>query len=141
MSVTVESAAPDFLENISAGRHRFQADEPVSAGGQDAAPTPYELLLASLGACKAITLRIYAQRKRWPLEAVRLSLSHARVHAEDCANCTSGASQIERIEVEIRLVGALSDEQRRTLLAVAEKCPVQRTLTSGVQIRTRVAGV
>lgn len=133
--VSVSSAAPDFLEKISAGRHVLQADEPVSAGGQDGAPNPYELLLAALGACKAITLRMYAKRKRWPLEEVHVNLSHAKVHAEDCANCNSDASLIDRIQVEIRLVGDLSTGQRRALLAIAEKCPVHRTLIAGVQIR------
>jgi putative redox protein len=137
MTVTVESAAPKYLENIAAGRHVLHADEPVSAGGQDAAPTPYDLLLAALGACKVVTLRMYAERKRWPLQAVHVNLSHAKVHAEDCVNCASDGSLIDHIEVEIRLVGELSEEQRRTLLAIAEKCPVQRTLTSRLQIRTR----
>jgi putative redox protein len=139
MTVTVENAAPKYLENIVAGRHVLEADEPVSAGGQDAGPTPYDLLLAALGACKAITLRMYAERKRWPLQGVHVNLSHAKVHAEDCVNCASESSLIDHIEVEIRLVGELSEEQRRTLLAVAEKCPVHRTLTSRVQIRTRSA--
>ena len=136
MNVSVESAAPDFLENIYAGRHTLHSDEPVSAGGKDAAPTPYELLLGALGACKVITLRMYAARKRWPLERVRVNLSHAKVHAEDCVDCDSERSLIDSIEVEIHLVGELTDEQRRTLLAVAEKCPIQRTLTSQMRIRT-----
>ena len=137
-TVSVESAPPEYLENIQVGRHQLQADEPVSAGGSDAAPTPYELLLAALGSCKVVTLRMYAKRKNWPLHAVHVTLSHAKVHAEDCANCGSEARLIDHIQVEIRLVGELSEEQRRTLLAIAEKCPVQRTLTSGVQIDTRV---
>lgn len=137
-TVSVESAPPDFLENIRVGRHQLQVDEPVSAGGSDAAPTPYELLLAALGSCKVVTLRMYAKRKNWPLSAVHVKLSHAKVHAEDCANCGSEARLIDHIQVEIRLVGELSEEQRRTLLAIAEKCPVQRTLGSGVQIDTRV---
>ena len=137
VSVSVESASPDFLENISAGRHGLQADEPLSAGGQDAAPTPYELLLAALGACKVITLRMYAKRKRWPLQGVRLNLSHRKVHAEDSANCESARSLIDQIDVEINLQGELSAEQRRILLTIAEKCPVHRILTSQVQIRTR----
>ena len=137
MNVLVESASPDFLENIAVGRHGLQADEPLSAGGQDAAPAPYELLLAALGACKVITLRMYAKRKRWPLEGVRLNLSHRKVHAEDCANCESAGSLIDQIDVEINLQGELSAEQRRILLTIAEKCPVHRILTSQVQIRTR----
>jgi putative redox protein len=137
MNVSVESASPEFLEKISVGRHRLQADEPTSAGGQDAAPTPYELLLAALGACKAMTVRMYAKRKGWPLQGVQLNLSHGKVHAEDCANCDAPGSLIDQIDVEIKLRGELSAEQRRILLAIAEKCPVHRTLTSEVQIRTR----
>ena len=135
MNVSVESASPDFLENISAGGHQLQADEPLSAGGQDAAPTPYELLLAALGACKVITVRMYAKRKGWPLRGVQINLSHGKVHAEDCANCDSAGSLIDQIDVEIKLEGELSTEQRRMLLAIAEKCPVHRTLTSQVRIR------
>ena len=136
MNVSVESASPDFLEKISSGRHTVQADEPVSAGGQDAGPTPYEFLLAALGACKAITLRMYAARKGWPLQGVQVNLSHAKVHADDCANCGSEDRLIDRIDVEIRFIGKLSDDQRRSLLAIAEKCPVHRTLSSPIQIRT-----
>jgi uncharacterized OsmC-like protein len=137
MNVSVESASPEFLENISVGQHRLHADEPLSAGGQDAAPTPYQLLLAALGACKAITVRMYAKHKGWPLQGVQLNLAHGKVHAEDCANCDSGASLIDQIDVEIKLQGELSGEQRRILLAIAEKCPIHRTLTSQVRIRTR----
>jgi uncharacterized OsmC-like protein len=136
-NVSVDSAAPDFLENITAGRHVLQADEPVSAGGKDAGPNPYELLLAAMGTCKAITLRIYAKRKQWPLKGVHINLSHAKVHAEDCVNCEAAGSLIDQVEVEIRLVGELSDAQRQTLLGIADKCPVHRTLSSQLRIRTR----
>jgi uncharacterized OsmC-like protein len=139
MNVLVESASPDFLVNIHAGRHELQADEPLSAGGQDAAPSPYELLLAALGACKVITVRMYAKRKGWPLQGVQLNLSHGRVHAEDCADCEHTGSLVDQIDVEIKLQGELSADQQRILLAIAEKCPVHRTLTSAVQIRTRAA--
>jgi uncharacterized OsmC-like protein len=137
MNVSVKSASPEFLENISVGPHGLQADEPVSAGGQDTAPNPYELLLAALGACKVITMRMYAKRKRWRLQGIELNLSYAKVHAEDCVNCESAISLIDQIDVEIKLRGELPAEQRRILLAIAEKCPVHRTLTSQVQIRTR----
>jgi uncharacterized OsmC-like protein len=139
MNVLVKSASPDFLENIYVGRHGLQADEPLSAGGQDAAPSPYELLLAALGTCKVITVRMYAKRKGWPLQGVQLNLSHGKVHAEDCADCEHTGSLIDQIDVEIKLQGELSADQRRILLAIAEKCPVHRTLTSAVQIRTRAA--
>jgi putative redox protein len=137
MKVQVETASPEFLENISVGRHRLQADEPLSAGGQDAAPTPYELLLAALGACKVITVRMYAKRKGWPLRGVEINLSQQKVHAEDCADCESGRRQIDQIDIEMKFLGELSDEQRQRLFAIAEKCPVHRTFTSRVQIRTR----
>lgn len=135
--VTVESAPPRFLENITVGKHTLQADEPLSAGGGDVAPTPYELLLGALGACKTITLRMYAERKQWPLEGVRIDLAHAKVHAEDCADPGSASCLLDHIEVEIELRGRLSPEQRRTLVQIAEKCPVQRTLNSRIVIRTR----
>ena len=136
-TVTVESAPPHFLENITVGRHALQADEPLSAGGGDVAPTPYELLLGALGACKTMTLRMYAERKQWPLEGVRITLSHTKVHAEDCANALSASCLLDHIEVEIELLGNLAPEQWRTLIEVAEKCPVQRTLNSRIVIRTR----
>jgi len=136
-TVTVESAPPHFLENITIGRHTLQVDEPLSAGGGDVAPTPYELLLGALGACKTITLRMYAERKQWPLEGVRINLSHARVHAEDCANAGGASCLLDHVQVEIELSGALAAEQRRALLEIAEKCPVQRTLSSRLVIHTR----
>jgi uncharacterized OsmC-like protein len=134
--VVVDSAQPDFLERLQAGAHTLLADEPVGLGGQDAGPSPYELLLGALGACKAFTVRMYAERKGWSLQSVQVSLSHAKVHAEDCANCTSATSLVDRIDVELRLEGQLSEAQRRTLLEIAEKCPIQRTLTAGVRVRT-----
>ena len=137
MNVLVESASPEFLENVFIGRHRLQADEPLSAGGQDAAPSPYELLLAALGTCKSITARMYAKRKGWPLQGVQVKLSHTKVHAEDCVDCERTNSLIDQIEVEIKFQGELSAEQRQVLLAITEKCPVHRTLTSDLQIRTR----
>lgn len=139
MMVSVESASPDFLENITIGGHELQADEPLDAGGRNAAPSPYELLLAALGACKVITLRMYAKRKGWPLRSIQVNLSHGKVHAEDSVNCLSAGSLIDQIDVEITLHGELSSEQHGMLLAIAEKCPIHRTLTSMVQIRTRAA--
>jgi putative redox protein len=138
-TVKVDSANPDYLEHVHAGVHVLAADEPLSAGGQDAGPTPYEFLLGALGSCKAITVRMYAARKRWPLRSVHVTLSHAKVHAEDCIDCTHATSLIDQIEVELHLEGELSEEQRRTLHDIAEKCPIQRTLTAGVRIRSRAA--
>ena len=137
-NVSVESTSPAFLEKISAGRHSLQADEPFSAGGQDGGPSPYEFLLAALGSCMAITLRMYAARKSWPLKGVCVNLSHAKVHSDDAAECASADRLVDRVGVEIRLIGELTEDQRQRLLAIAEKCPVHRTLSSAVQILTRL---
>ena len=134
--VAVMSRSAGYLQNISIGRHRFQSDEPVEMGGCDAGPNPYELLLAALGACTSMTLRMYATRKRWPLEDIRVRLTHGKTHAEDCIGCETKDGQVDRIEREIVLVGSLTDEQRQRLLEIANKCPVHRTLTSEIHIET-----
>src|SRR5258705_2461626 len=125
----VVSGSTGFLQNISAGPHLLQADEPTEFGGNDAGPNPYELFLAGLGACTSITLRMYADRKGWPLESVQVRLAYSRIHAEDCKDCDSGEAMIDHIEREIEFTGALSAEQRQRLLDIADKCPVHRTLT------------
>jgi putative redox protein len=137
--VCVETTGSSYVEEISVGDHRLLADEPSEAGGTDAGPGPYELLLAALGSCTCITVRMYAKRKRWPLEAVQVALTHVRVHSEDCAACETEVRLIDQIEVEIAFSGDLSAEQRQKLLAIADKCPVHRTLTSKVKINTRMA--
>jgi putative redox protein len=140
--VVVEGGA-GFAQTIRARRHRFAADEPASYGGTDTGPSPYELLLASLGACTSMTLRMYADRKEWPLEAVRVLLAHDRVHAKDCDVCTDDerqrGGQIDRIERKIDVLGELSDEQRQRLLEIAEKCPVHRTLEGTIRISSELA--
>jgi putative redox protein len=122
-------------QEIRAGKHVTIADEPLAAGGTDEGPGPYELLLASLGACTAMTLQVYARRKQWPLEKVEVSLSHDRLHAEDCAECVTKEGQITRIDRYISLTGELSEEQRSKLLEIAQRCPVHRTLTSEISIK------
>jgi len=107
------------------------------AGGGDSGPNPYDFLLAALGACTAITLRLYAERKALPLDRVTVKLSHAKIHAADCEACETKEGKIDRIEREIALAGALDAEQRARLLEIADKCPVHRTLTSEVDIRTK----
>jgi uncharacterized OsmC-like protein/alpha-beta hydrolase superfamily lysophospholipase len=135
--VTVrETRRGRFEQEIEAGAHRFLADEPVSSGGSDNGPNPYDLLLAALGACTAMTLRLYAERKALPLDRVTVRLRHAKIHVADCETCESKEGMIDRIEREIVLEGALDGEQRSRLLEIADKCPVHRTLTSEVDIRT-----
>ena len=137
--VAVTSRSAGFLQTISIGQHRIQADEPVEAGGRDAGPSPHELLLAALGACTSMTLRMYADRKRWPLEEIRVRLTHGKMRAEDCLGCETKEGLVDRIEREVLLVGHLSDEQRQRLLEIANNCPVHRTLTSEIHIETRLA--
>jgi uncharacterized OsmC-like protein/alpha-beta hydrolase superfamily lysophospholipase len=136
-TVTVrETGRGRFQQEITAGAHRFFADEPVAAGGADSGPNPYDLLLAALGACTAMTLRLYAERKALRLDRVAVRLRHAKIHAADCEACETKEGMIDRIERGIALAGALDAEQRARLLEIADKCPIHRTLTSEVDIRT-----
>jgi uncharacterized OsmC-like protein len=137
-SVTVTGRATGLAQEIEAGRHRFAGDEPAASGGTDTGPNPYELLLAALGTCTSMTIGMYARRKEWPLEAVTVRLRHAKIHAEDCADCEERVGFIDRIERDVELVGALSAEQRARLLEIANKCPVHRTLTSHIRIETKL---
>ncbi len=124
-----------LLRGMYAGDHFMRADEPPEHGGSDLGPTPYDLLLMSLGACTSMTLRMYANRKRMALEDVQVRLRHERVHADDCVDCEHG---LERITRRITLVGDLDDEQRRKLLDIADRCPVHRTLKSDLRIETEL---
>jgi uncharacterized OsmC-like protein len=125
-----------FQQDVLAGNHRFIADEPVAAGGLDSGPGPYDLLLASLGACTSMTIRLYADRKGLPLTRVEVRLRHSRLHAADCADCETKDARLERIERAITLEGELDAAQRAKLMEIAEKCPVHRTLTSKLDIQT-----
>jgi putative redox protein len=128
----------NLRQEIDAGSHTFYADEPVDAGGDNAGPNPYELLLAALGACTSMTLLLYTRRKGWPLEDVEVRLSHRRDYARDCEDCDDQPVRIDLIERRIRLKGQLDEGQRARLLEIAEKCPVHRTLTGTIKIDDRL---
>ena len=139
--LNVRDGPSRYVQIVSVGPHVLQADEPVNAGGNDAGPNPYELLLAALGSCASITVRMYAERKQWPLEGVHAELSWTQIHAEDCADCDSNLEFVAGIKMELAFLGDLSEEQRLRLIEIANRCPVHRTLSSQVPIRTRSAKV
>ena len=134
--VVAENGIGPFGQDIAAGEHRLTADEPVSAGGQDRGLTPYQLLSSALGTCTTMTLRMYAERKKWPLERATVTVRQKKIHASDCAECETGEGNIDSFEREIELAGPLDEEQRDKLLEIADKCPVHRTLHREVRVIT-----
>ncbi|MEA3024397.1 MAG: hypothetical protein QOK01_3249, partial [Alphaproteobacteria bacterium] len=134
--VVTETRDSTFQQDVVIGPHRMLADEPAAAGGRDSGPGPYEFLLAGLGACTAMTLRLYAERKKLALRRVSVTLRHAKIHAADCADCETREGMLDRIDRTIALDGDLADAERARLLEIADKCPVHRTLTSEIDIRT-----
>lgn len=136
--VIVTGAAAGYAQDVTLGSHRFRADEPVAMGGGDEGPNPYELLLAALGTCTSMTVGWYARHNKLPLERVTVRLKHERIHAKDCADCETKAGKIDEIQCEIELDGPLDADQCARLLAIAGKCPVHRTLTSEIVIRTKL---
>jgi putative redox protein len=135
-----EAGLGRFAQVVSVGAHRLRADEPLAAGGDDSGPSPYEWLVAALGACTSMTVRMYAERKGWPLEQVRVRLRHRKDHARDCQDCEAQGARLDHVEREVDLRGALDDVQRQRLLEIANRCPVHRTLEAGVTVQTRLAG-
>jgi len=137
--IVSETREGKFTQAIAAGSHALRADEPEAVGGLDSGPGPYELLLASLGACTSMTMRQYADHKGLPLERITVRLKHDKIYATDCEDCESTEGRIDRIERAIELEGALDDAQRAKLLEIADKCPVHRTLHSEVSVKTTLA--
>jgi putative redox protein len=133
----VVSSETGLAQEIVSGKHRLRADETAPLG-TDTGPSPYELLLAAIGACTSMTLRLYAQRKGMDLRRITVRLQHFRTHAEDCSDCETKEGYIDRIDREIELSGNLDESQKQRLLEIAERCPVHRTLTSEIKIRTSV---
>ena len=134
--VVVRGGAEGFVQEITAGRHQVVADEPVAAGGTDRGASPYDLLMAALGACMSMTIGLYARTRKWPLETIVVRLTHSRVYAKDCLDCVvRDDTLLDRIDTAIQLSGALTPEQERKLMEVAHKCPVHRTLKSQIDIR------
>jgi putative redox protein len=132
--VVIRLSGEGLRTEVTAGKHTVIADEPASVGGTDAGPTPYDLLAAALGSCTAMTIRIVADRRGWPLEGVAIGLRHSRVHEKDCENCEENKVGIDQFERWITLSGALTEEQRMGLMRIADRCPVGQTLARGVRI-------
>jgi uncharacterized OsmC-like protein/fermentation-respiration switch protein FrsA (DUF1100 family) len=138
--VVRETRNSKFQNTVTIGPHHLVADEPKASGGDDSGPGPYDFLLAALGACKSMTMRLYADRKSFPLERATVALNHSRIYAKDCAECETRDGMLDQIEVAIGLEGdALDADQRKRILEIADKCPVHRTLTSEIRILTRAA--
>jgi uncharacterized OsmC-like protein/fermentation-respiration switch protein FrsA (DUF1100 family) len=137
--VVRETRASKFQNTVLVGPHHLLADEPASAGGEDSGPGPYDFLLTALGACKSMTMRLYADRKTFPLERATVTLNHSKIYAKDCAECETKEGMLDQIEVAIGLEGPLDADQRKRILEIADKCPVHRTLTSEIRIVTRAA--
>jgi len=135
--VVRETRAGKFQQTVTSGPHQMLADEPVTAGGEDTGPGPYDFVLAGLGACTSMTMRMYADRKSLPLDRITVTLKHSKIHAEDCAECETKEGMLDQIDRVIAIEGALDADQRKRLMEIADKCPVHRTLTSEIRIVTR----
>ncbi|MFK7733123.1 MAG: alpha/beta fold hydrolase [Pseudomonadales bacterium] len=138
-AVRVEEHNHVFTQTVRSDSHEWLADEPTAMGGNNSGPDPYEHLLAALGACTSMTLRMYASRKKWPLEHVSVELQHGRSHGEDCEHCDDDHQQVDVIKRQIRLDGDLDAKQRARLLEIADRCPVHKTLHNKIVVETSAA--
>jgi len=138
--VTAISEKEPYVVEVSTGKHQWNVDEPPDLGGQDAGPSPYELLLGSVGACMLITARMYAARKSWPIQSMRVELDFSRVRAEECEDCESQKGLISQIGIRMSLEGDLDEAQKQRVFEIAGKCPVKRTLEGEVKIRSELLG-
>ena len=136
--VTAISEKEPYAVEILTEKHQWDADEPQEVGGGDQGPSPYELLLSAVAACTAITARMYAQRKGWPLRSIRVDLEHSKIRAEDCADCQTKKGPVSVISIRVFLAGDLDDEQRRRIFEIAGKCPVKRTLEGEIKVRSEL---
>ena len=135
--VVVRGTGRNFIQQIAAGDHQFQADEPKNVGGSDAAPDPYDYLMAALGACTSMMVGLQARNRKWPLEDIVVSLRHSRIHAKDCEECLTKDGMLDRIDIGIELTGPLTSEQRAELMQTARTCPIHRALKGEINVRLR----
>jgi uncharacterized OsmC-like protein/alpha-beta hydrolase superfamily lysophospholipase len=139
-TVVVASTTEGRLTNTISvgGRHTMRADEPVTYGGNDTGPTPYELLMSALGACKSMTMKLYADRKGFPMTGCKVTLKHDKIHAADCEECETKSGKIDDIDIDIEVFGDMDDDSRQRIADIADKCPVHRTLHSEVRINSQL---
>jgi putative redox protein len=137
METIIVQSKENLKQEITAGKHTIISDEPESAGGNDEGPGPYSLLVAALGACTSLTLKLYARNKNWDLQSVKVTLKHERIHATDCLECETKDGKVDRIWREIDLEGNLTEDQQLRLREIAKRCPIHRTLTSEINIVDR----
>ena len=137
--VVVRGSASGFAQEVTVGKYTLRVDEPLSAGGTESAPDPYDYLLTALGSCTSMTVGWYARHHKIPLENVTVSLRHSRIHAQDCAECETKNGLLDRIDLDVQLTGPITPEQHAKLMEIAGKCPVHRTLKSEIDIRLRAA--
>ena len=140
-NITITNVDDSYAHRIQARGHHLTTDEPIEVGGKDTGPTPYELLASALGSCIAITVRMYANRKQWPLKDIRVDVNIKKIHAEDCDDCEQDEGYVDVIDKRLTFSGSLTDEQRQRLVEISERCPVHRTLLSNIKIRSSIEDI